>query len=985
VVGSGGYLYRYDPYLNLWYPLFSGFGGGDIYGIGFGSGSGGGGGGGGGSGGGGGGGGGGAGYAVGPGGISISNDGGSTWHHVPISLPYDLTAVHVIDSTHAICVGDHGIVYVTPDCGLTWTPYSIGDTTDLTSVTANGCKGYVAGVNGQVYTFNVSYNPAAPVFTSLLDSLCSGSTTVLSVTSPKIGSTYIWSNGHVGTTDTISLGGSYYVTEYSACDTLTSLPHTITLLTLRTYYADADHDGYGNASVSINACSAPVGYVTDHSDCDDADSLIHAPILYYVDADHDGYGSTVTASLCSRTAPLGYSTNNTDCNDNDPLIHAPIAYFVDYDRDGYGSSTVVMLCASNAPAGYATNSLDCNDSNAVIHPHAIDICGNGIDEDCSGSDSVCGINTIVWNGSVSTAWNTAANWTPSIVPDSIAFSVIIPNKVRKPVTSTNVSVLNLQIDSGATLTCNGSVSVYGSWTGSSSLPVQVLGSQNVILKGNAQIQGYTSFNYLEIGGSYTIGSGGNDKIAVRSILKKKAGVLNTNGRLTLISTPTQTALIADSGGSLSGTALVQRYMPGALGYHHISSPLTGALVGNLSGFSITGVDGDPGYVGHAGTLDIYREPINNSGKLDSGYYNYISASRPLTSGMGLTALIQGGTTIGFTGAPAAGNINYTITNLGTNARTAGWNLVGNPYPSPIRWSAIKAANAGAMNATCYIWKPSSASAGTWVAYNGTYGTGGVGDLIGLGQGFMILKTNPGSSALSFNNTMRTTDLSPVFYKSDVAPDEIRLTMTDGDNTAEILAYTEEGRTAGFDEDADGLLPPDVSGMNGNSIAFVSQDQNYLIHVLDHLSETMEIPLAIHTSTAGTYTISAASLNVNQYPVYLLDKATNTYHEIAAKDVTFSSTGEEDKTNYSIVFSKKATASSPGEIKVNIWSTAGAINIERSSNAEPATIIVTDLLGREIIRTSTTGSFVSLPVDVSAVYLVREQEGGRETVRKVFVR
>ncbi|MEE4262653.1 MAG: MopE-related protein, partial [Desulfobacteraceae bacterium] len=39
--------------------------------------------------------------------------------------------------------------------------------------------------------------------------------------------------------------------------------------------------------------------------------------------------------------------------------------------------------------GYTEGQGDCNDDNAAIHPDAVDICGDGIDQDCSGADLTC--------------------------------------------------------------------------------------------------------------------------------------------------------------------------------------------------------------------------------------------------------------------------------------------------------------------------------------------------------------------------------------------------------------------------------------------------------------------------------------------------------------------------------------------------------------------------------------------------------------------
>ena len=145
------------------------------------------------------------------------------------------------------------------------------------------------------------------------------------------------------------------------------------------WYADADHDGYGNATTT--ACEQPDGYVSVGGDCNDGDAGINpsTPEAWYDGTDQDCDGNDGDQDGDGDDALV---VGGEDCDDTDPAI-APGATEIWYDGVDQDCSTGSDY---DQDADGVELSADCDDTDPTIYPNAPDAWYDGTDANCDGAD-----------------------------------------------------------------------------------------------------------------------------------------------------------------------------------------------------------------------------------------------------------------------------------------------------------------------------------------------------------------------------------------------------------------------------------------------------------------------------------------------------------------------------------------------------------------------------------------------------------------------
>jgi hypothetical protein len=362
----------------------------------------------------------------------------------------------------------------------------------------------------------------------------------------------------------------------------------------------------------------------------------------------------------------------------------------------------------------------------------------------------------------------------------------------------------LIISSGTHLICTGgNIVLPGNVVNNGSFINDV---NTVIFAGAAQSLAGTSpvlFNNLTVasGSTTTVTTAGQ---TLKAILVSN-GTLNTGGNITLLSTASQTALIDGSGtGQVNGNVNMQRYIPSGFGYKYFSSPFQAATVNEFAD-DIT-----------LGSFTFYRY---EESRTLSGWVSYNTPSTnlliPLEGYAVNFGAIAAPNTTDITGVVNNGSLSVTLYN-NNNTYTKGFNLLGNPYPSPIDWYASSGWIKTNIDDALYYFKASTTD-----QYGGNYSTfiegissdGLASNIIPSMQGFFVHLSDgsyPVTGTLALNNSVRVNDMTHSFVKSGSSIELkpcLRLVAGYSDNPVSydpLIIYFDDKATVNFDGQYDAL-------------------------------------------------------------------------------------------------------------------------------------------------------------------------------------
>lgn len=441
----------------------------------------------------------------------------------------------------------------------------------------------------------------------------------------------------------------------------------------------------------------------------------------------------------------------------------------------------------------------------------------------------------------------------------------------------------------------------------------------------------------------TINSG-----AVLTIAADKA--LTVNGTLT--NSAGNGGLVINSGGSLiestAGIAGTVNSAIPATEWHLISAPISNATSAMFTGKY----------------LQTHSENTN-------AYTDITLTTDALTPGKGYAVYGDAGFTASYAGTLNTGNQTYSTTAASYSSPNGGWNLVGNPYPCSIDWSAASGWTKTNVNNAIYVHRNSS----TWATFIGGVAANSGTRYIAPGQGFFVQSTAAGTLAMT--NAVKVHNATTFFKNADeVVPNLLRIEVSGNGYKDEAVVRFAPEATAEFDGNYDAhKLYGDVA----------EAAQVYTLGsiplAINSLPATSTVPLGIYTGAAGTYTLAATEIN-DLTGVTLEDTHTGIFTDLTKSPCSVELTAGESGQRFVLHFgplSIEDKESTPA----SIYSYRHTAYISMNGNTT-ADIFIYTISGQLVATLTSASGMNEVQLPVSGTYIVKVVGDKTMGVKKVFI-
>ncbi|MEI7726798.1 MAG: hypothetical protein WCK09_16935 [Bacteroidota bacterium] len=333
----------------------------------------------------------------------------------------------------------------------------------------------------------------------------------------------------------------------------------------------------------------------------------------------------------------------------------------------------------------------------------------------------------------------------------------------------------------------------------------------------------------------------------------KVGLL---GSVVINSDATGTGSLLDYGSlTIDSVTTVKRYLTGYSGstdkkHHFISSPVSSQPI-------------QPGFVQNppASNVDFSKnDEISGtwiSAKTPAGAWNS-SFENDFSVGKGYLVAYPANGTNEFAGSLNNGSYTLHCTNT-TAPGGAGWNLLGNPYPSSLNWNAVTKTG---MDNALYYYDASIQNYRYYIQLPGdTAGIGSGIPYIPAMQGFMV-HAKTGGGNITINNSMRVHPSTGTFYKSGQdGATLLKMSISAGNSAPGDDAYIvfRNGPTENFDGDYEAMklysFNPNVPVLHTLS----SDSVELAINALPYTNEPVVVPMHFEVVTDTTYTLTISGM------------------------------------------------------------------------------------------------------------------------------